>query len=143
MNRATLYQVNEDGSTTQRWELGEGPIVVGRSDQAKVSVADDGVSRRHFLIEHAGDGYVIRDLNSRNGTWIHGCRIFTERLRHDDCIRAGNTQFRFADRAGEASVAVRPEEGPHGTRIICRAPDSTGDFPDLSPWEDAVSPQQC
>jgi pSer/pThr/pTyr-binding forkhead associated (FHA) protein len=143
MTRATLYQVNEDGSNAQGWELGEGSVVVGRSGQVKVSVEDDGVSRRHFLIERAGDGYVIRDLNSRNGTWIHGCRIFAERLRHNDRIRAGNTQFRFADRAGAAGVAVRPEEGPHGTRIISRVPDSTGDYPDLSPWEDAVSPQRC
>ena len=75
MSMATLYQIGEDGSTAERWDLGDESFLVGRSGLAKISIEDEGVSRRHFLIAREGEDYVIKDLNSRNGTWVDGCRI--------------------------------------------------------------------
>ena len=118
MNMATLFQIGNDGSRTERWEIGEDPVIVGRSGQAKVSVEDDGVSRRHFLILREGDEYVIKDLNSRNGTWVEGRRVSTEKLHDRDRILAGRTLFLFADRLDEPATAAHASTGPHGTVML-------------------------
>ena len=109
---ATLYQIREDGSPAERWDLSQHPVVVGRSGQAEVRVRDDGLSRRHFLIVPEGEDYVIKDLNSRNGTWVDGHRIVAERLNHNDLILAGHTRFRFAAQPSLTAV------GPHGTVVV-------------------------
>ena len=118
MNMATLFQFGNDGSRTLRSEIGEEPVVVGRSGQAKVSVADEGVSRRHFVILREDDGYVIRDLSSRNGTWVDGRRVFAERLHHNDWILAGHTLFLFADRLATSTTPGKSQAGPHGTVML-------------------------
>jgi pSer/pThr/pTyr-binding forkhead associated (FHA) protein len=118
---ATLYQITEDGSRAERWEIDEEPVVVGRSVQAKVNIGDEGVSRRHFLILRDGEDYVIKDLNSRNGTWLDGRRVFAEKLHHDDRILAGRTLFLFAERPVSSSMVSK---GPHGTVIVPAAPKS-------------------
>jgi pSer/pThr/pTyr-binding forkhead associated (FHA) protein len=115
---ATLYRINNDGTRAGRWDIDEAPILVGRSRQAKVSIEDEGVSRRHFLILREGDDYVIKDLNSRNGTWVAGRRVFAERLHDDDCILAGHTLFRFVRQPASSAPASRPRRGPHGTVMI-------------------------
>jgi pSer/pThr/pTyr-binding forkhead associated (FHA) protein len=121
MNMATLYKLAENGSRAERWDIDDDPVVVGRSGQAKVNIEDDGLSRRHFLISRDGEGYLIKDLNSRNGTWVDGRRVFAEKLRHNDCIRAGNSVFLFAEPPVAAAML---SQGPHGTVIIPAAPRS-------------------
>ena len=91
---------------------------MGRSGQAKVSVEDEGVSRRHFVILRDGEGYVIKDLSSRNGTWVDGRRVFTEKLHHNDSILAGRTIFLFADRLASSTTSAKPQIGPHGTVML-------------------------
>ena len=115
---ATLFQIGEDGSRAERWEIGEDPVIVGRSGQARVNIADEGVSRRHFLILREGDDYVIKDLNSRNGTWVEGRRVSAERLHHNDCILAGRTLFLFADRLAASTTPDERPMGPHGTVMV-------------------------
>jgi pSer/pThr/pTyr-binding forkhead associated (FHA) protein len=116
---ATLYRLGENGFRAEQWDIDDEPIVVGRSGQAKVSLKDEGLSRRHFLISRDGEDYFIKDLNSRNGTWVEGCRVFAEKLHHNDCIRAGNHLFLFAAPPVSSATASK---GPHGTVIVPAAP---------------------
>jgi pSer/pThr/pTyr-binding forkhead associated (FHA) protein len=111
--------------------------VVGRSREAKISIGDAGVSRRHFLILRDGEDYVIKDLNSRNGTWVDGRRVFQEKLCHNDCILAGRTLFRFADRPGSSTAVSKPQRGPHGTVLIPATPN-----PERSASEHRPNPQR-
>jgi pSer/pThr/pTyr-binding forkhead associated (FHA) protein len=115
MNMATLYQIGENGSRAEQWEVDEKPVMVGRNGYAQVSIGDEGVSRRHFIISREGEDYVIKDLNSRNGTWVEGRRVSAEKLRHNDCIQAGRTLFLFAERSARSA---RIGKGPHGTVMI-------------------------
>jgi pSer/pThr/pTyr-binding forkhead associated (FHA) protein len=62
--------------TGHTFTLGTDPVVVGReSPTAKFVIADPAVSRRHAQISRQGDGYVIEDLNSTNGTFINAQRV--------------------------------------------------------------------
>ncbi len=120
---ATLYHISEDGSRTERWEIGAEPVVVGRSGQAQVSIKDDGLSRQHFVIVRDGDDYLLKDLNSRNGTWVDGRRVFAEKLHDNDRIVAGRTEFLFAESAVVPPIVRKLTTGPHGTVVLWQAPD--------------------
>jgi pSer/pThr/pTyr-binding forkhead associated (FHA) protein len=121
---AKLYQIGNDGFKAELMDIDHEPVVVGRSAQAKVSVEDDGVSRRHFLILREGVDYVVKDLSSRNGTWIDGRRVFAGKLRHNDCILAGSTRFLFVDPPASSPTRGKCQTGPHGTVMIPAAPQA-------------------
>ena len=67
---------------------------IGRTEGNHVLLQDDLVSRRHAVIRRQGEGYVIEDLGSRNGTFVNGARIDSPTsLRPGDTITIGNTQL--------------------------------------------------
>jgi serine/threonine protein kinase len=49
--------------------------VLGRQTDSAICLDSTGVSRRHAVVERMGGSYVVRDLASRNGTYINGQRI--------------------------------------------------------------------
>jgi pSer/pThr/pTyr-binding forkhead associated (FHA) protein len=114
---ASLCLLSEDGRPARQWEIGERPVAVGRGASVDVKLNDEGLSRRHFVILREGEHYVLRDLGSRNGTWVDGERALTARLQHDDRILAGRTEFRFAEDGGDDAVGKRGI-GPHGTVVL-------------------------
>jgi DNA-binding response OmpR family regulator len=61
---------------TADWDRREfsGEVVIGRTDDCDVVLADATVSRRHAVIRRDGDRFLIEDLESRNGTLIDGRR---------------------------------------------------------------------
>jgi hypothetical protein len=70
-------------------------IVIGRSRDCDVRMADENVSRRHAEIRHEGDTWWIADLGSTNGTMLNGSRVRRERLREGDRITLGATEIVF------------------------------------------------
>lgn len=49
-----------------------GPVVIGRSPDADLVIADDFVSGVHAKIVPSADGFVLEDLGSTNGTLVNG-----------------------------------------------------------------------
>ena len=79
-----------DGS--QQWlELHVGSNVVGRGQDADLRLPDTGVSRRHIDIRFDGQGAVLHDLGSTNGTTVNGHRAQSWQLQHGDVVRLGHT----------------------------------------------------
>jgi len=91
-----LVQKASDGSAVKQWKLGEKPLTVGRGDKADAKIDDKEMSRLHFTISRQGNGHVLRDCNSINGTRVNGKRVESETLlQPNDQIRAGKTDFVF------------------------------------------------
>ena len=118
---ATLCLLGDDGATGEQWDISDQPVTVGRGASVDVKVEDDGLSRRHFMVVREGADYLVKDLSSRNGTWVHGHRALTARLQHNDCILAGHTLFRFCEERAAVSPALQPVSGPRGTKILSAA----------------------
>ena len=79
-----------DGS--QQWlELQVGSNVIGRGQDADLRLPDTGVSRRHVDIRFDGNGAVLHDLGSTNGTTVNGHRAQSWQLQHGDVVRVGHT----------------------------------------------------
>jgi serine phosphatase RsbU (regulator of sigma subunit) len=82
--------VGSTGAEPLEWELEEGRHRLGRASHNDVVLSDPSISKTHAEIEIRDEGAVIRDLESRNGTWVNNRRIVEETpLAHGDRIRVG------------------------------------------------------
>jgi ABC-type multidrug transport system ATPase subunit len=76
-------------------------FVIGRARTADIVITDTRVSRRHLVVEAAGDEWSVRDV-SANGTWLDGRRIETHTL-------SGEARFRLGAADGpEVLLAAAP-----------------------------------
>jgi len=76
-------------------EITQPSVVLGRSREADVRVADVNVSRRHAELRQEGAGYWIVDLGSTNGLEVNGKRTGRSRVRDGDRITMGSTEIVF------------------------------------------------
>jgi pSer/pThr/pTyr-binding forkhead associated (FHA) protein len=126
--------------------LGGQRVTVGKASANLVSLKDDStVSRFHAVLENLGSAWSVRDVGSRNGTYLNGDKISAERvLRSGDELRVGNSRLIFwqvkqADETttNEATVSVEPASlPPRLTRrelevleVLCRPLVSDVPFP--------------
>ncbi len=71
--------------------------VIGRSSDCDLRIYDESLSRQHVSIFPTPDGqFMIKDLDSRNGTWVNGKRIVQEILRDGDRVAIGRALWKFA-----------------------------------------------
>lgn len=81
----------------QEFEIPSGGLVVGR--EGHVRIGDEFLSRRHFEVVRDEDGAVrVRDLGSRNGTFLNTLPARNTRVQAGDEIRAGVNAFRIEQR---------------------------------------------
>jgi hypothetical protein len=70
-------------------------VVIGRSRDCELRIADLNASRKHAEVRHEGGAYWVVDLGSMNGTLVNGRRIEKERLEDGDKITLGSTDIVF------------------------------------------------
>ena len=97
--RGRLQYVDAEGNL--RTLLLERPIFsVGRKSVNDLHLADGRVSRFHAEVIREGDHYVVRDKESRCGTFVNGERVTQKFLENGDRLRFGDlhsTDFVFYD----------------------------------------------
>lgn len=77
---------------------------IGRSGDNDIIFPVGQVSRRHARIEWKGDGFVLKDLESHNGTIVNGEKIEERKLQFGDQIKVGPYLLEFYTAApGSAS----------------------------------------
>ena len=75
-------------------ELTSEPLSIGRSREADIPLLDDKISRVHCGIRLSEGDFYLKDLKSRNGTFINGQRVEdTVKLKPGDRIQVGSTVF--------------------------------------------------
>jgi|HubBroStandDraft_6_1064221.scaffolds.fasta_scaffold226615_1 pSer/pThr/pTyr-binding forkhead associated (FHA) protein len=77
-------------------KLAEGTILVGRDSSCSIVLTDSSVSRRHAEFSIKGILLTVRDLNSRNGTFVDGERIQAAQVQAGQQIQLGCVQFRVS-----------------------------------------------
>ncbi len=90
--------------------------LLGRSDEVHVALADRLASRRHAGIFRRGSGWVLRDLGSRNGTWVDGEPIKEIPLQDGMTIRIGLTELVFRHVVAASETAGEAASGPRLVR---------------------------
>ena len=85
-------------------------LSIGR-DKANVLVIDEpAVSRQHCLVRAREDGYRIRDLASRNGTYVNGMPVKERTLHNGDQIQVGYCAMLFVAQHETGSTSGRLAE---------------------------------
>ncbi len=69
-------------------------VIVGREEGCTIRVPQKDVSRQHCILKSSGEGILLRDLDSQNGTFVNDQPIKGERLLSPgDVVRIGSTEF--------------------------------------------------
>lgn len=79
----------------ERFILGEDIVTIGRVPESTIVLEDPNASRRHAEIRPSGQGFVLADLGSTNGTKLNGVKISERELADGDEMTFGGTTFRF------------------------------------------------
>lgn len=110
-----VLTVREGGA--ERRVVVDGRALVGRDPDCEVVLESRSVSRRHALLEGAGEVWIVRDLGSANGLFVEGRRVSEAPLK-------GRTSLRFGD--VDATFDVGGESRPSGAERGTRPPSATG-----------------
>ncbi len=104
-------------------------LLVGRGAESDLQLIDEKVAREHCVFDRDGDAVVLKDLGSRNGTWVNGEKLDGARtLAAGDQIGIGSTVVAYAP----DFEALRAVDG-ESTLILSRAiPTQTVEATDAS-----------
>ena len=69
--------------------------VIGRNKDAAVPLKDPLASREHAVVLYHDGAFLLKDLDSTNGTHMRGVSIRQRKLRHGDKFRVGDTVLQF------------------------------------------------
>jgi DNA-binding NtrC family response regulator len=97
----------KNGSSRETREIGAG-LSIGRDSCCQFQIEDEFASLRHCRIERKPQGFFLRDLRSRNGTFLNGTPVLEAQLYDGDRIQAGRTlmYFRFQRDPGESQLVL-------------------------------------
>jgi len=90
------------GPERVRRRVGMRPISVGTAQDNDLVLKDRAVSRYHCRFEPLPGGCLVRDLESRNGTWLAGLRVGVARVPVGARLRLGRTEIRLEAESIEA-----------------------------------------
>lgn len=101
MSEATLEPAKPRSRPHLRWTDGNGPrtfevteiVTAGSAPVVEVVVSDRAVSRVHAELVPRHDGLWVRDLESRNGTYVSGVKISEARVPQGGILRLGTTEI--------------------------------------------------
>jgi transcriptional regulator with GAF, ATPase, and Fis domain len=85
--------------------LGAEAVTLGRDRESALHLRDLAVSRQHCVIEPAGAGFRLRDLDSRHGTFVNGVPVHERDLEAGDRITVGESLFLFQEEGAEDGLA--------------------------------------
>jgi pSer/pThr/pTyr-binding forkhead associated (FHA) protein len=96
-------------------------FLIGRASECTLRAGSEAISRRHCAILRVKDCWAVRDLGSRNGTYVNDKKIAKPvRLNPGDELRVGPLKFRVAagarksaEAAPSSSVTTAPAAKPH------------------------------
>ena len=89
---------------------------LGRAQDAVIVIADRLASRAHAAVRFEAGRWVLRDLGSRNGTWLDGAQIASHTLTNGAVIRIGTAELAFRH--------VRPPAAEPGGKVMKCGPVS-------------------
>lgn len=97
---APPYLELRSGKTAgRRWEIppAGSRLTLGRAEGCEVLLDDRDCSRQHAEVERDAEGFVLRDLGSRNGIVVSGRSLTEKRLKNGDEFTIGKSTLRFVE----------------------------------------------
>lgn len=103
----------------KNYELTEPKYIVGRVDNCDIYLKDPTVSSRHCEFVKTGNTYLLRDLNSTNGTRVNNVPITEQELKSSDILQIGGIEILFDCEDKFVSTALKTQTGINleGTQV--------------------------
>ena len=102
--------VKSGGRVLREIEI-RGDLSIGRAEENDLQLMDPKASRHHAEIQREGLSFLVRDLDSANGTLINGVRLTAPHvLRHGERIAIGDTELVYQE-PGQAFKDTMPLTG--------------------------------
>jgi Nif-specific regulatory protein len=100
---------------TSEFPLGRS-VSIGSSQENEIRLDDSGVAERHCAIATTDGRYLLRDLESRGGTFVNGIPVKERQIANGDEIAIGDSVFLFREetqsRAESNDVELEEASGP-------------------------------
>ncbi|MBK7951346.1 MAG: FHA domain-containing protein [Deltaproteobacteria bacterium] len=97
-------RIQED-NRERLFTVGDRPIVIGRAPDCDLHLPHESISRQHARIAREDDGWVLRDLGSKNGCRVNTFHVNEQVLQHGDRLDLGT--LRLYVEIGPESMASR------------------------------------
>ncbi len=94
--KKALFKVVKGKDAGKEMVLQKALVSLGKLPENDLVLTDPTVSRRHAVVEEKPEGYVLRDLDSTNGTFVDGVRVREGYLTPGAIIRLGETELSFS-----------------------------------------------
>jgi len=85
----------KQGTTERLYTPGPGSFTVGKDPSNALVIQDQFISSRHLQVTRCEAGFHVRDLNSTNGTFLKGVRLFEAEVPLNTVLRVGETELSF------------------------------------------------
>ncbi|MHC4914555.1 MAG: FHA domain-containing protein [Planctomycetota bacterium] len=106
------------GKEIKSYELTKPATVVGRDPGVDIVIDNLGVSRSHCQLIKRGDGYVVQDMNSANGTYVNGTRVGEHGLAGGDQIVVGKYVLTYKAESAAPAAPAAPAGAPAGAKAV-------------------------
>jgi pSer/pThr/pTyr-binding forkhead associated (FHA) protein len=83
-------------------------LTLGRLGDNDLRIDDKTVSGHHCVLTFDGQDYIIKDLNSTNGSRVNGRRVVETRLGNGDVVRIGSVELRYESEQRKVSQPLPP-----------------------------------
>ena len=104
---------DQNSGKSQNYEISKDLTTFGKRDGNDIVLERQNISRDHCQIVQINGGYLIRDLESRNGTYVNGQRITSETpLENGTIIQLGDFLIRFKDKDAKPASESPASESP-------------------------------
>ena len=73
----------------------KGTTIIGRGIDCNLHIPITSISKEHCQVSHDGGVIKVRDMNSRNGTFVNGELIEERLVKSGDNLKIGTLEFMF------------------------------------------------
>lgn len=121
-------QLHLSGGQESPWEfpIDRDSIAIGRAPDNDLVLNDPLVSRHHARLTQKGNRYILRDLDSRDGTYVNGEKLapaVPRDLQPGDCMSIGDRELRFYIESESPATQITPDDA---ATVVSQLPENVG-----------------
>jgi predicted component of type VI protein secretion system len=119
------------------FELNGRELTVGRLDDNKIQIEHASVSGHHAMLTLDQQDYVLKDLDSTNGSRVNGEKVVAQKLRRNDMVRLGNIELLYDSEHAPPGQPM-PSLSERVNLAECATKGHPSDFTNASPIKKKV-----
>ena len=100
------HNVLNDQAATQQTQVTGNSLEIGRGSGNALLLEDLHISLRHAVIEYVDGRYVIKDVDSRGGTYVNHRAVRMQPLADGDVVHIGNFNLRMGVPANAGPLTI-------------------------------------